>query len=197
MKKILTAAAAGLLALSVAGCSGSGGAKTLNGGIGDTISTMFFDYTVTTARLEDEMQGMLGHDGYKLLVVDVTVTNNSKNAITMSDSDFFISWGEGDQDYDYPISMYTTTQLSDRQMPAQYDLGEASSKSGELIFAVPPEKTDFALKTQDYYTEGDSTEAVEGDIYSVTFKIGEEAAPAEGETPAEGEAPAEENSDSN
>ncbi len=193
MKKLVTAAAAGLLAISIAGCSGKDGAKTLNGGIGDTISTMFFDYTVTTARLEDEMNGMLGHDGYKLLVVDVTVTNNSKNAITMSDSDFYISWGEGEKDYDYPISMYTTTQLSDRQLPAQYDLGEASSKSGELIFAVPPEMTEFGLKTQDYYTEGDSTEAVEGDIYTVSFKIGEEAAPAEGETPAEGEAPAAEN----
>ena len=190
MKKIVAAAAAGLLALSIAGCSGTKGAKNLNGKAGETLSTMFFDYTVTTYRLEDEMQGMLGHDGYKLLVVDVTVTNNGESPITMSDADFFISWGDGEKDYDYPISMYTTTQLSERQLPAKYNLDAAASKSGELIFAVPPDKTEFGLKTQDYYTEGDSSEPVEGDIYTVSFKIGEEAAPAEGS-----EAPAEESSE--
>ena len=188
MKKVLAAAAAGLLALSLAGC-GKEQAKTLEGTTGDTLSTMFFDYTVTNARLEDEMAGMLGHDGYKLLVVDVTVTNSGKNPITMTDADFYITWGDGEKDYDYPITMYDTTQLSDRQMPAKYELQPEGSKSGELIFAVPPETTEFGLKTQDYYTEGDSQEPVAGDIYTVSFKIGgEEAAPVEGESaPAEEE----------
>lgn len=191
MKKIAAAAAAFLLAVSATGCGGKEQARTLNAAMGETLSTMFFDYTVTTARLEDEMQGMQGHDGYKLLVVDTTITNNGKNPITMTDADFFISWGDGEKDYDYPISLYDTTVLSDRQLPAQYDLDAAGSRSGELIFAVPPEITTFGLKTQDYYTEGDSQEAVAGDIYTITIDLGpkEETAPAEGES-----APAEEES---
>ena len=175
MKRLTAAAMAGAMVLAMAGCGSKETARTLNGKTGDTLSTMFFDYTVTTARLEDEMQGMTGHDGYKLLVADVTITNNTESAIEMSDADFFISWGDGDTDYDYPVTLYSTTQLSDRQMPAKYELEAGGSKSGELIFAVPPEATSFGLKTQDYYTDGKSSEPVAGDIYTVTIELTGEA----------------------
>ena len=175
MKKLAAAAMAGVMVLTMAGCGSKETAKTLNGKTGETLSTMFFDYTVTTARLEDEMQGMTGHDGYKLLVADVTVTNNTESTVQMTDADFYVSWGDGDTDFDYPVTLYSTTQLSERQMPAKYELEAGASKSGELIFAVPPEATTFGLKTQDYYTDGKSSEPVKGDIYTVTIELPKQA----------------------
>lgn len=195
MRRLASAVLTGVLALTLVGCGTKEEVKVLDGTIGDTLSTLFFDYTVNSFRLEDSLDGVTPHDGYKFLVVDVTITNTSGSAITMTDRDFFITWDNNDKNHDYPYTVYDSKQLVPNQLGEEYEVKDEKdddSVTGSLVFAVPPDRTDFALKTQDYYIKNDTGETVEGDVYTISFKIGGEEAPAE-EPPAE-EAPAEDDS---
>ena len=166
----MCALAAGILALGLAGCKKE--TKITEAGAGEPLATMFFEYTVNDAYTETTLAEKTTYEGYQFLVVDLTVKNAGDSPVTMSDADFWISWGEGEYDFDAPISAYGEDPVVNNELESVYELDAGLEKRGSLVFIVPSDKTEFGLKTEDYYSTSESSEPVTGDVYTVSFTIG-------------------------
>ena len=70
------------------------------------------------------------------------------------------AWGDGDEDFAYPLNQYCESQLAD-----EYEIPIAGSAEGSLVFEVPSDQKDFALGFEEYYED----ESV-GDLYVVYFR---------------------------
>lgn len=142
------------------------------GGLGDTLCTAFFEYTVHDASLCGEYAGYTPAAGYQLLVANVTVksTYTYDDNLPMFDTDFQLQWGEGEEDYDYPITFYTGETLSADQLPGEYELAYGESITGLLVYEVPADLTEFALAFEESYSDGTT-----GDRFFVRFTAGVEA----------------------
>lgn len=144
------------------GVSSSGGSASSSDGtyhVGDTISTAFFDFTVNSAVASADHEGYTAQDGYKLVVADLTIKNTETYSMPMGQYDFMIAWGDGDEDFAYPLNQYCESQLAD-----EYEIPIAGSAEGSLVFEVPSDQKDFALGFEEYYED----ESV-GDLYVVYF----------------------------
>lgn len=144
------------------GGSSSGGSASSSDGtyhVGDTISTAFFDFTVNSAVASADHEGYTAQDGYKLVVADLTIKNTETYSMPMGQYDFMIAWGDGDEDFAYPLNQYCESQLAD-----EYEIPIAGSAEGSLVFEVPSDQKDFALGFEEYYED----ESV-GDLYVVYF----------------------------
>ena len=101
---------AGLAALTLGtaltGCSGisllNGISEQTEGELGDTMSNMFFDFTVNSAGTVDSYDGYTPSDGNQLILCNITLKNTFGEALPMYDSDFQLQWGDGDEDYAWP-----------------------------------------------------------------------------------------------
>ena len=165
MKKI-TAALAALFLLC--GCR----TPKTEGGTGDTLNTMFFDVTLKSAYKADTLNDMAPlEEGYNFTVASVAVKNTTDESIPMGDVDFLIRWSTGEEDWDYPASVYTDETLTDDAFPKEYTLASGETKEGTLIFIVPKESKSFVLETQDVYTSSETGDPVEGQVYSFSFNI--------------------------
>ena len=172
MKIICTACALSLALL--AGCGDRTGYAQNGqgeGGMGDTMHTYFFDYTVNSAYLCDSYEGYTPIlDDYDLLVAEVTVKNTGKESIVMYDTDFQVQWGDESEDaYDYPITLYTDA-LSDDQLPTEYDLAGGETRTGLLVYEVPSGKTDFSISYLELFDDG-TEEGSTGDVFFVNFTV--------------------------
>ncbi len=169
MKKVSFAVLIGIFCLAMlAGCSSQEGQAQDGygeGGMGDTMHTYFFDYTVNSAYLCDSFEGYTAaQEGYQLLVADVTVKNTFQESIPMFDTDFQIQWSsDADDAYDVPITYYMDA-LSDQQLPSEYDLGVDEERSGLLVFEVPEGETDFSISYLELFDDES-----EGDVFFVYF----------------------------
>jgi hypothetical protein len=175
MKKWMKAVFAGLLALSMTGCGKKANVVTAKdgiaeGGMGDTMSTAWFTFKINSAKLADDYKGAVQAEaGMKLAVVNVTLTNTFDEDIPMFDSDFQIQWGEGDDDYDYPVTLEDVSLWTDGMLEDSYILPAKKSVTGDLVFAVPEGIHDFQLAFLEYYdTEDEDSE--EGDVFFITFQ---------------------------
>lgn len=135
------------------------------GTIGDTMHTVFFEYTVNSAYLCDEYEGYEPSEGYVFLVADVTVHNPYKNTVPMYDMDFQIQWGEEDA-FDYPITAYMEEDetINGDMLPKKYDVRRFESRTGILVYEVPEGETYFSIAYLEVYDD-DS----EGNAFFVDF----------------------------
>lgn len=180
----MTVLTAGLLALSLAGCKEE--VKITEAEAGTPLSTMFFDYTVNNAYTESTLGDKSTYEGYQFLIVDLSIKNTTEDSITMSDGDFWISWGEGEYDHDAAISAYGEDPLLDDELESVYELPAMGDIRGTLVFIVPNDKKEFGLKAEDYYTTSESSEPVTGDTFTVTFTIDDAGKIIMPEKPEEG-----------
>lgn len=139
--------------------------KKLDGVVGDTLSNMFFDWTVDRAERVDEYAGYTAPDGYQLVVCGVTVENTFGEALPMYDADFQLQWGEGENDYAWSLDAYT-----DDMMPLEWELAADASASYDLVYEVPADVTEFSLVYLEQYTDEDGNEG-QGDLYTVQFSV--------------------------
>ena len=170
MKKVLKTALAALCVLSLSACKEE--EKITDAEATVPLATMFFEYTVNDAYTETTLSDRSTFEDYCFLVVDMTVKNTTENTISMGDADFWIAWGEGEDDYDAPISAYGEDPVVSNEFESSYQLAPEEEKTGTLVFIVPDTKKDFILKTEDYYSTSESAEPVTGDIYKISFAIG-------------------------
>lgn len=152
------------------------------GYLGDTMHTCFFDFTVNSAYACAEFDGLSAGDGYKFLVAEVEIENTTSEIQPMGILDFQIQWGvqEGedpDEAYDYPIHEFTEdenggveyTILSQRQLPAQWELGVGASRTGLLVYAVPEVSTEYSVAFLEVFAGEDDEELESGDVFFVYF----------------------------
>lgn len=141
------------------------------GGIGDTMRTYFFDYTVDSAMTYSRYEGYVPTPGYDLLLVEITVTNTFPEDITMFDWDFMVLFDDildGEEVYDYPITSYEEVEIPDAArdtlLPMEYDLNQNEKRTGFLLFEVPAGETQFTISYIEYFDD-DTT----GDAFYVDF----------------------------
>lgn len=109
MKKITAILLTAIVVVMTAGCSAPGtdsGGSVIEaneegygeGRIGDTMRSYFFDFTVKSVYLCDVYGSYIPAEGHELLVADLTLKNTFNSSLPMFDSDFMVSWGDGDED---------------------------------------------------------------------------------------------------
>ncbi|MPM96459.1 hypothetical protein SDC9_143622 [bioreactor metagenome] len=129
------------------------------GFLNDTMSSVFFDFTVTDAFSCESYEGYTAPENWKLVVATITVKNTYTMTIPMGAYDFQIQWGEGDEDYDYPLSAYCEAQL-----PDEYELLISESRTGILVYEVPADTKDYSISYLEVYDDDET-----GDCYFVYF----------------------------
>ena len=159
MKRCSIVLAVLMLALALTACSN--GKK--NGGIGDTLSTMFFDYTVVSAESPASYDGYTPADGDKLVVLSVKVKNDFGSTLPMYDTDFQLQWG--DDDFAWAVDAFNADM-----MPLQWELADKTTATYDMLFEVPANITEFSLCYLEEYTDRNGKDQT-GDFYSVDFTV--------------------------
>ncbi len=129
------------------------------GFLGDTMSSIFFDFTVTEAVSCDSYQGYAPASGAKLIAATVTVHNTFTKTLPMGYYDFQIQWGEGEQDFGYPIPAWCELQF-----PDEYELAIDESRTAVLVYEVPEDTTDYSISYLEVYDNNET-----GDSYFIYF----------------------------
>ena len=104
----------------------------------------------------------------------------------MSLLDFQIQWdaaeGEDPDDaYDYPLADTVTDEngdtewvsLSDRQLPAEWELGVGEERTGILLYAVPEASSEYSIAFMEIYESEDNDDGEYGDVFFVYFSADE------------------------
>ena len=166
-KKLWLMGVLAALAVMVSGCSvipGMGGNDTGESHLGDTVSTLWFNYVVNSAEPMETYEGYTAAEGNKLVVVDLTLENTFNESVPMFDTDFQLYWGEyRDDEWAMPLEIYC-----DAQLPAEYYLSIDETREGILVYEVPEDVRDFTfafLEVKDNGTE----EGEEGDLFVTYF----------------------------
>ena len=159
------------MAMGLTGCGGvlfSGGQESESHeySVGDDVETMFFDLTVDSAAAVESAFGCAPTAGNMLVDVCVTITNTFGDDLPMGTFDFQIQWGDGDEDYGWPVEGYTDPAL----MPSEYTLAGGETVTYHMLFEVPAGSEQACIAYGDYYTTEDGEEGV-GDYYFVFFPL--------------------------
>jgi hypothetical protein len=144
-----------------------------DGRIGERIRTYFYDFKITEAYLCPDYHGFTPQDGNVMLVVKIDIENTMNSSIPMSDLDFQIQWGDGEEEFGWPITTDPDTfdereTVCDEQLPYEYDMAVGEKRSGELVYEVPEGYNDFAIAAIDDFADDDE----DGNIYFVYFTAG-------------------------
>lgn len=165
MKKIAKLTALLLaLTLVLAGCGGAGAGKT-TGDTGDTLKTMFFDFSVDEASSPAEYDGYVPAEGNRLVVCTVTVTNTFGDTLPMYDTDFQLQWGSSDEDFAWAVDAF-----NDQLMPLEWELLTGDTVTYDMLFEAPADVDRFMLVYLEQYVDGDGNEG-EGELFNVNFSV--------------------------
>ena len=136
------------------------------GYVGNTFSSVFFDFTVNSAAKTDAYEGITpSAEGNTLLIIHITMENTFQSPLPMFDTDFQITWGDGENDWGLPIT-YSNDEVSAKNMLAgEYEIGVDEKKSGDLVFEVPSDKSGFMLSYEEAFNNDEK-----GDLFVVYIK---------------------------
>ncbi len=171
-------ALAGVLALSLTGCdklpgvdAGVTGASQASDGrqtggyalgkIGEKLTTQFFTFSVNSVEKADSCGDAVPGEGNTLVVAEITVKNTFGETIPMFSSDFALGYGEGDEDYCFPLEA-----AGDGLMELQYDLAKGEEITAKVAYEVPADADSFSL----FYLEIYEDDFV-GNAYYVDFEL--------------------------
>ncbi len=145
--------------------------ETFTAQLGETNSTMFFDFSINSANAVDYYGDyVVDKDEYKLILAEITYTNTSSGAITIKDSDFVLGYGENNAQKAYCYDAFSTEMI-----PSEEALATADTKTYTMLFAVPVDETELTISYTELYkstgqNEQDSTES-QGDTFNVLFTV--------------------------
>lgn len=185
MKKLAVLLLAACLALGGTGC-GKGVSETVSGlvedagtalqadgreygqtytfGSGELVKTAFFNFQVNEVSTAAEIEGYAPDDeANQFLIVNVTIENTFEDdsSISMFDTDFQLIWTDlGD------TGIYPDLEFAEGQLPEEYQLLKGDSRTGDLIFIVPADVTEFQLKYLEVWSDD-----FEGNTYLVDIKL--------------------------
>lgn len=176
MKKLISIVLALTAALTFTGCSAQDAVQGVSDAVqaqgrqygqtyelaqNESMKCQFFTLSMNSATLKDEFAGATPDgEGNKFLVANVTILNSweGEEAIPMYDTDFELNW-EGQEGTIYPVTNY-----SDEMLPEEYSIDPAGEITGNLVFEVPGDKTDFSFRYLEYYDDD-----FEGNTYAMSI----------------------------
>lgn len=134
------------------------------GEMGEVLENTFFSFCVNNAELAFEYEGVQSADGMQFVIIDLTVQNLLNGDTPMYDTDFFIEWGNGDEEAAYPEVILNSAAT----LPETYTLAAGENITGKLVFSVPAECTRFYLSYVEIYED-----EYQGDWYSIYIELGD------------------------
>ena len=150
MRRLYGVMTALFFTLLLAGCA----AKSVQAQVGETVSTVLFDFTVSDPETLDSYTGIDIPDGQKLVQMFLKVSNTSDQTYTMFAEDFQIQWGEGDDDFGTCLEA-----VDDYMMPYSYQLDPGKTYSGMMLVLVPEDCTQLTVAYQEMKASGDKATA--------------------------------------
>lgn len=150
MRRLYGVVMALFFALLLAGCA----AKSVQEQVGETVSTVLFDFTVSDPETLDSYTGIDIPDGQKLVQMFLKVSNTSDQTYTMFAEDFQIQWGEGENDFGTCLEA-----VDDYMMPYSYQLDPGKTYSGMMLVLVPEDCTQLTVAYQEMKASGDKATA--------------------------------------
>ena len=129
----------------------------------DVMESAFFDLKVNSVSAEDSLEGYVPEgEEYTFLIVNVSITNTFGDTIPMSNTDFEILWGGGEQtgEANYPDPSFSSA------LPGEYNIGAGETETGDLIYIVPKEVRDFTLEYYDLWDDN-----FEGDTFDMAISL--------------------------
>ena len=165
MKKLVKVVFVLMMAVSLMACQSEKKEEVeviLEGKQGDTLSTMFFDYQVNDSYLIEQLNMKEPENkAQQFLVVNITVKN-----IEMADTDFKVRYNNKDAD---PLTTYKVTGMVEDELASKYTLNAKEEKTGNLVFVVDKEVTDFTLETTEHYNTNKDETVKEGNTFKLSF----------------------------
>ena len=141
--------------------------RVLDGYVGDTISTAFFDFTVNDAHTADSYGSLTPAEGNTFCIVNVTVHNTMRQSLPMFDTDFVLFWGPGDSDGSFPVTHDDPSRRTDKMLEESYYIGINETVTGDLVYEMPKtHDPEGILYFEEYFENGEY-----GDYYTVTFPL--------------------------
>lgn len=150
MRRLYGLVTALFFTLLLAGCA----AKSVQAQVGETVSTVLFDFTVSDPETLDSYTGIDIPDGQKLVQMFLKVSNTSDQTYTMFAEDFQIQWGEGENDFGTCLEA-----VDDYMMPYSYQLDPGKTYSGMMLVLVPEDCTQLTVAYQEMKASGDKATA--------------------------------------
>ena len=164
--------------MSISSCSWGQNKGTGDYAPGDTISTYWFDFSVDTVDVIDSYDGYRPASGNQLVACRLSLKNTFDEAISMSQTDFFLLWshtsGDTSSEEEEMAGTYALPKFSNRQLEDTYDLEPGESREGDLVFELPDTTDRVALVFEEYYVDSESETGYSiGDRYRVWFDLTE------------------------
>ena len=150
MRRLYGVVTALFFTLLLAGCA----AKSVQAQVGETVSTVLFDFTVSDPETLDSYTGIDIPDGQKLVQMFLKASNTSDQTYTMFAEDFQIQWGEGENDFGTCLEA-----VDDYMMPNSYQLDPGKTYSGMMLVLVPEDCTQLTVAYQEMKASGDKATA--------------------------------------
>lgn len=150
MQRLFGVLTALFFTLLLAGCA----AKSVQAQVGETVSTVLFDFTVSDPQTLESYSSIAIPDGEKLVSMNLTVNNTSEQSYTMFAQDFQIQWGDGDEDFGTCLAA-----IDDDMVPYSYALGPGKSYTGTMLVFVPEDCTQLTVAYQEMKANGDKATA--------------------------------------
>lgn len=138
------------------------------GVIGQTMRTAFFDFQVNSVKMTDTCQGYVPPEGYAILNVNITVHNTLDQELNMYDTDFQITWGEGEDEWDVPLTYAVNTLSGDDLLKTAYKLQRNESITGDIVYQVPTDSDYYIFSYLEQFSDD-----TEGDLFAVYFGLEE------------------------
>ncbi len=138
--------------------------QTITANMGDSLTTMFFDFTLNSANVVSSYEDLVPSDAnYKLVLVNLTYTSTFLHDISVKDSDFYLI-------FDGEKKAYTYNALTENMMPLEETLSQGEAKTYDLLFAVPSSETEFSLCYNELYSD-EEAQHKEGNTFLVNFTL--------------------------
>lgn len=127
-----------------------GDSEYIFGQVGETLSTYWFDFNVTSATLYSEYNGNTPSDGCQFLVLEVWLKNTYIESVPMFIYDFDVEWEDPDS-YETPISM---TVDGKELTEEEYSLRRSGSANLVMVYEVAEEYEDFFVFFDEDFADG-------------------------------------------
>ena len=135
-----------------------------DGNLKDIMNTRLFTFSINSAYICDEYASYVPEDGFRLLVVDLSIKSTTSGNLTLADTDFLLQWSNGEED-DYAFPMEDAHLVLDEKiLPSEYALAQNAETSGLLIYEVPADIRDFFISYLEFFGDGSA-----GDTFNVYF----------------------------
>ena len=122
----------------------------VEGEVGETLSTAWFDFNVTSATLYSEYNGNIPSEGCQFLVLEMWLKNTFNESVPMFWYDFPVEWDDPDT-FEYPVSM---TVDGKELTEEEYSLRRAGSANLVMVYEVAEGYDGFYVYFGEEYEDG-------------------------------------------